>query len=139
MCDVLVLPSCQEGFGMSLGEAIMCEKMVIAPLHGGMSDQMNFGKCDWAEPIFEFNSVLTSNEVVPYIYSNYIDKKDLHKAMTKLFKLSQVDRERFGGYGRDFFLNNGLRSIDMTESIGTILNQSIDNFVPKINYNLTKI
>jgi glycosyltransferase involved in cell wall biosynthesis len=139
MCDVLVLPSCQEGFGMSLGEAIMCEKMVIAPLHGGMSDQMNFGKCDWAEPIFEFNSVLTSNEVVPYIYSNYIDKKDLHKAMTKLFKLSQVDRERFGTNGRNFFLNNGLRSIDMTESIGTILNQSIDNFVPKINCNLTKI
>lgn len=139
LCDVLVLPSCQEGFGMSLGEAVMCEKMIIAPMHGGMSDQMDFGKGEWAEPIFEFNSVLTTNEVVPYIYANYIDKRDLYKAMVKLYQLSPEQRVKFGKSGREFFLANGLTATEMTNNIGTILTDSIERFVPKPTYSLTKI
>ena len=139
LCDVLVLPSCQEGFGMSLGEAVMCEKMIIAPMHGGMSDQMNFGKGEWAEPIFEFNSVLTTNDVVPYIYANYIDKRDLYKAMSKLYQYAPEERAKFGKSGREFFMNNRLTALAMTENIGTILDDSIERFVPKPNYSLTKI
>lgn len=138
-CDVLVLPSCQEGFGMSLGEAVMCEKMIIAPLHGGMSDQMDFGNGIWSEPIFEFNSVLTSNEVVPYIYSHYIDKKDLFKALNKIYQLDEQDRKLRGKIGREFFISNNLTANSMTESIGQILNESIEKFVTKPNYILTKI
>lgn len=138
-CDVLVLPSSQEGFGMSLGEAVMCEKMIIAPLHGGMSDQMDFGKGIWSEPIFEFNSVLTSNEVVPYIYSNHIDKKDLFKALNKIYQLDEQERKNRGKIGREFFISNNLTAKNMTESVGQILNDSIEKFVTKSNYTLTKI
>lgn len=137
--DVVVLPSSQEGFGMCLGEAVMCEKMIIAPLHGGMSDQMDFGKGIWAEPILEFNSVLMSNEVVPYIYSNYIDKKDLSKALLKIYNYGDIERKRRGKIGREFFINNNLTSTNMTNSIGNILNESIEKFVEKSNYTLTKI
>jgi glycosyltransferase involved in cell wall biosynthesis len=138
-CDVLVLPSSQEGFGMSLGEAVMCEKMIIAPLHGGMSDQMDFGKGVWAEPILDFTSVLTSNDVVPYIYSNYIDKKDLFKALSKIYQLPEQERKRRGKIGREFFINNGLTSYNMTENVGQILNESMETFIEKLNYTLTKI
>ena len=81
LADLTVLPSSNEGWGLSLTESMMTETMIAANVTGGMQDQMRFvddkGKwidfdadfpsnhrgtykeCgEWAKPIFPTNSCL---------------------------------------------------------------------------------
>ncbi len=90
-CDATVLPSSNEGWGLSLTESMMCGKPIIATVTGGMQDQMRFedekgewikftekfgsnhrGKyknCgEWAFPVFPNNLSLVGSQPTPYIF-----------------------------------------------------------------------
>jgi glycosyltransferase involved in cell wall biosynthesis len=56
--DVCALISSNEGWGLSLTEAMMCGKPIIATVTGGMQDQMRFEDEDgnWIKFTEEFGS-----------------------------------------------------------------------------------
>jgi glycosyltransferase involved in cell wall biosynthesis len=137
--DVLCLPSCAEGFGLSICEAMFCEKMIVSNYTGGMIDQSNFGKGVWCEPIFDFNSILTSHPIVPYIYQDYPNVNSLFKALKKVSNVDVQQRKVNGKIGREWALNNGFNEKSMTDSIEQAIDETFDKFVLTKKYSLTTI
>jgi glycosyltransferase involved in cell wall biosynthesis len=98
--DGCVLISSNEGWGLSLTEAMMCGKPIIATVTGGMQDQMRFedengewikfteefgsnhrGKYKkhgvWAYPVFPSNLSLVGSVPTPYIFDDRAEPFDI--------------------------------------------------------------
>ena len=104
IADVTVLPSSNEGWGLSLTESMMAGTMIIANVTGGMQDQMRFEDEDgnwikfdenfcsnhfgtyknhgeWAIPVFPSNVSIVGSPKTPYIFDDRLDFRDLSKAL----------------------------------------------------------
>ena len=104
--DVTALISSNEGWGLSLTEAMMCGKPIIATVTGGMQDQMRFedekgkwikfteefgsnhrGKYKkhgkWAHPVFPSNISLLGSVPTPYIFDDRAQPEDVAKEIFK--------------------------------------------------------
>ena len=98
--DVTALVSSNEGWGLSLTEAMMCGKPIIATVTGGMQDQMrfedengewikfneefgsnHFGKYkkhgEWAYPVFPSNHSIVGSIPTPYIFDDRAEPQDI--------------------------------------------------------------
>ena len=98
--DGVILVSSNEGWGLSLTEAMMCGKPIIATVTGGMQDQMRFedengdwikfteefgsnhrGKYKkhgvWAYPVFPSNISLVGSVPTPYIFDDRPQPEDI--------------------------------------------------------------
>jgi len=123
LSDVVCLISSNEGWGLSLTEAMMCGKMIIGNVTGGMQDQMRFEdetgkwiefnenfcsnhfgtykKCgEWAIPIFPTNISLVGSVPTPYIWDDRVDFRDVAKAMQTVYEMSNEERTKRGMSGR---------------------------------------
>lgn len=107
-CDVLVNRSSNEGFGLSVLEAKMCEKPVIALKTGGLTRQVEdhvtgeqFGIA--LEP--EVKSMV-GNLMVPYIYEDFVSNKTVADAFTKVFEMGPDARAAIGKRARQHALEN---------------------------------
>ena len=108
--DVTALISSNEGWGLSLTEAMICGKPIIATVTGGMQDQMRFedengewikftpefgsnhrGKYkdhgDWAFPVFPSNHSLVGSVPTPYIFDDRAEPHDIAEQIMKVYKL----------------------------------------------------
>jgi glycosyltransferase involved in cell wall biosynthesis len=98
--DGCALISSNEGWGLSLTEAMMCGKPIIATVTGGMQDQMRFedetgqwvkfteefgsnhrGKYkkhgEWAYPVFPSNMSIVGSIPTPYIFDDRAEPFDI--------------------------------------------------------------
>jgi len=98
--DITALISSNEGWGLSLTEAMMCGKPIIATVTGGMQDQLRFEdengewikfteefgsnhrgkykKCGkWAYPVFPSNLSLVGSVPTPYIFDDRAEPFDI--------------------------------------------------------------
>jgi len=98
--DITALISSNEGWGLSLTEAMMCGKPIIATVTGGMQDQMRFedeegkwikfteefgsnhrGKYKkhgvWAYPVFPSNLSIVGSIPTPYIFDDRAEPFDI--------------------------------------------------------------
>lgn len=98
LADVLVNRSCNEGFGLSLLEAKMAAKPVIALKTGGMTRQVEdhetgeqYGVA--LEP--EVRS-LVGNQMVPYIYEDFVSHETVSKAFMTVFEWGPEKRAEVG-------------------------------------------
>ena len=110
LADVTVLPSSNEGWGLSLTESMMSGTMIIANVTGGMQDQMRFEdengdwikfdenfpsnhfgtykKCGkWALPIFPSNTAMVGSPKTPYIWDDRLDFRELADTLTESYKI----------------------------------------------------
>jgi hypothetical protein len=110
MCDVTALISSNEGWGLSLTEAMMCGKMIIANVTGGMQDQLrfedetgkwidfdekfpsnHFGKYrkhgEWSEAVFPSNMSIVGSIPTPYIFDDRVDFRQVAEAIKKIYDL----------------------------------------------------
>lgn len=106
--DGCALVSSNEGWGLSLTEARMCGKPIIATVTGGMQDQMRFedengewikfteefgsnhrGKYKkhgkWAYPVFPSNLSLLGSVPTPYIFDDRAEPFHIAEQITKLY------------------------------------------------------
>ena len=107
--DVTALISSNEGWGLSLTEAMMCGKPIIATVTGGMQDQMRFadengewikftpefgsnhrGKYkehgNWAFPVFPSNHSLVGSVPTPYIFDDRAEPHDIANQIKNVHK-----------------------------------------------------
>ena len=117
-----------EGWGLSLTEGLMAGNMIIAPVQGGMQDQMRFeddkgdwinfttefptnsnGKykqCGkWAIPMFAKTRSLKGSPATPYIYATQVDIEDAALALLKCWKLGRPEIKERGLEGREWLLS----------------------------------
>ena len=164
MADVTVLPSSNEGWGLSLTESMMAGTMIAANVTGGMQDQMrfedeegnwiNFDKdfpsnhrgtikqCgEWALPIFPSNISLQGSPTTPYIYDDRCSPEDIAEALYECYSMDFVTRAENGLKGREWALSeeSGFTSQRMTDGIVNGIMKTIENFTPRSSFDLVEV
>ena len=151
MSDVQILLSSNEGWGLSLTEAMLAGNPIIANVTGGMQDQMRFsnhkgewidfdsefpsnhtGKykdCGkWAYPVFPTNRSLQGSPKTPYIWDDRCDAKDASEQILKLYLLSRDERKSLGLEGRKWAISDeagftsGYQAERIIEAFNTLFN-----------------
>jgi glycosyltransferase involved in cell wall biosynthesis len=164
MSDVTALISSNEGWGLSLTEAMMCGKMIIGNVSGGMQDQMRFEnekgewidfnnefcsnhfgtykKCgDWVMPVFPSNMSIVGSIPTPYIFDDRVDFRDVANAIQKVYELSPEERQTKGMHGRDWVQSNesGMSARKMSEKFIDTIDKTLNNFNKRDTFELVKI
>lgn len=119
--DTIVNRSCNEGFGLGTLEAMMCGKPIIALKTGGLSRQVEdletgeqFGIA--LEP--ETKS-LVGNQLVPYIYEDFVSHKTVAEAFMKMYEMGPEKRKELGQRAlqhakKDYSISNMIGAWDET-------------------------
>lgn len=120
--DVVVNRSCNEGFGLGVLEAKMAGKLAIALKTGGLTRQIE----DWKtgeqfgiglEPEVK---CMVGNQMVPYIYEDFVSHETVAKAMMELYNWGPEKRQEIGmkamhhahrDYGIDMLVNEWDRTL----------------------------
>jgi len=164
LADVCVLPSSNEGWGLSITEAMMAGKMIIANVTGGMQDQMRFEdengewikfdknfcsnhfgtykKCgEWAIPVFPSNSSLVGSPPTPYIWDDRLDFRDLAKALKECFDLGKEERSKRGMSGHNWAVSDEsmMSARWMCKNVIKYIEQTLENWKPRKSFELIKI
>ena len=153
-----------EGWGLGLTESLMAGRMIIAPVQGGMQDQMRFEdengdwidfstehpsnadgkykKCgEWAMPIFPKTRSVKGSPVTPYIFGSTCTVEDASIALMKTYKMGKEERMRRGMKGREWITSDeaGFTAEIMGERFIENLDTLIKNWKPRPRFSLTKI
>jgi len=123
--DAQILLSSNEGWGLSLTEALLVGNPIIANVTGGMQDQMRFEdedgnwftpddkipsnhtgkykKCGkWAFPVFPSSRSIQGSPKTPYIWDDRCNAEDAAEQIMSLYKLSSEERKELGEAGREW-------------------------------------
>lgn len=161
--DVVVLPSSNEGWGLSLTEGMMTGKMIIATVTGGMQDQMRFedekgnwldfnenfcsnhfgtykkhGK--WAVPVFPSNMSLVGSVPTPYIWDDRLDFRDLTNAIEEVYNLPSEERQQRGlaGYKWATSEESMMTAERMCDNLVATVEDTFKKWKPRYKYELIK-
>jgi glycosyltransferase involved in cell wall biosynthesis len=163
MSDAVILLSSNEGWGLSLTEAMMCGKMIIANVTGGMQDQMrfvdengkwidfdadfcsnHFGKykeCgEWAVPVFPSNMSLQGSVPTPYIFDDRADFRDASDAIMNVYELGSEERKRRGESARSWVTGDEamMTAENMSKNIIKHIDKVLETWKPKPKFELIK-
>jgi glycosyltransferase involved in cell wall biosynthesis len=164
MTDLTSLLSSNEGWGLSLTEAMMCGKMIMATVTGGMQDQMRFEdengnwiefddnfcsnhfgtykKCgEWAIPLFPACMSIQGSIPTPYIFDDRIDFRDAAKGLVEAFEMGAEERNRRGMIAREWVTGDEamMTAENMAVNIAKAIDDTITNFKPRKPYTFTKV
>jgi glycosyltransferase involved in cell wall biosynthesis len=164
MTDLTSLLSSNEGWGLSLTEAMMCGKMIMATVTGGMQDQMRFEdengnwiefddnfcsnhygtykKCgEWAIPLFPACMSIQGSIPTPYIFDDRIDFRDAAKGLVEAFEMGAEERNRRGMIAREWVTGDEamMTAENMAVNIAKAIDNTIENFKPRKPYTFTKV
>ena len=164
IADVNTLISSNEGWGLSLTEAMMSGTMIIPNTTGGMQDQARFtdenGKwidfssdfpsnhrgtykdCgEWAVPVFPSNLSMMGSPLTPYIFDDRCNPEDVAEAIKTIYELTPEERDKRGQSGREFALSDesGFNSVAMSDNIAKNIDKTLENFKPRPQYDIVKV
>jgi len=164
MADAQFMMTDNEGWGLSLTEGIMAGNMAIAPVQGGMQDQMRFedengnwvnfstefptnsnGQYkkhgEWAIPMWGKTRSLKGSPPTPYIYSTQVDIEDAGLALLKCYNLGREEITRRGLKGREWLLSDEARmtSKGMGQNFIDHINTLFENWEPLEKYTIEKV
>jgi glycosyltransferase involved in cell wall biosynthesis len=126
--DVQILLTSNEGWGLSLTEAILSGNPIIANVTGGMQDQMRFVKkgkwvdfdadfpsnhngtlkeCgEWAFPVYPTNRSIQGSPITPYIWDDRCTAEDAALQIKAVYDLPKEERKAKGMKGREWALSD---------------------------------
>ena len=153
-----------EGWGLGLTESLTTGKMIIAPVQGGMQDQMRFEdkngdwidfttehpsnadgkykKCgEWAMPIFPKTRSVKGSPLTPYIFASQCSIEDAAIAIMKVYKMGPEERERRGLKGREWILSeeSGFTAKVMGKRFINNINKLFKEWQPQPRFTLSKV
>ena len=128
LADVQMLLTSNEGWGLSLTEALLTGTPIIANVTGGMQDQMRFEFEDgtwidfdadfpsnhrgtykkhgkWAFPVYPSNISIVGSPPTPYIFDNRCRWEDAAERLMEVYNLSSEERKERGLAGREWATN----------------------------------
>jgi glycosyltransferase involved in cell wall biosynthesis len=153
-----------EGWGLGLTESLTAGKMIIAPVQGGMQDQMRFEdekgnwidfteehpsnadgkykKCgEWAMPMFPTTRSLKGSPTTPYIFQTQVSIEDAAIALMKVYKMGPDARKKHGLAGRDWVMSEeaGFTAKVMGERFISNIDLLFEKWKPQPRFHLVKI
>ena len=161
MTDVQILLTSNEGWGLSLTEAMLVGNPIIANVTGGMQDQMRFEFEDgtwiefdadfpsnnrgtirkhgkWAFPVYPSNLSVQGSPPTPYIFDDRCSWEDAAERIKEVYSLSKEEREDMGNAGREWALGSeaGFTSERQGERIIEAVDELFDTWEPRESYEL---
>ena len=159
LADVTMLITSNEGWGLSLTEAMMSGTMIIPNVTGGMQDQCRFEDEDgnwidfnadfpsnhrgtykkhgkWAMPVWPTNISITGSPLTPYIFDDRCDPEDVANSIKAVYDLSPEERKERGLAGREWAMSDEARMTGeaMSETIIECMEETFEKFVPRPRY-----
>ena len=153
-----------EGWGLGLTESLTAGRMIIAPVQGGMQDQMRFEdengnwinfstdhpsnadgrykKCgEWALPLFPKTRSVKGSPLTPYIFASQVTVEDAAVALMKVYKMGPEERERRGMAGREWVMSeeSGFTAERMGQGFIENLNILFKKWKPRKRFDLIKV
>lgn len=164
VADVTILPSYNEGWGLSMVESLAAGTMIIGTVTGGIQDQMRFEdekgnwisftkdfpsnhrktyeKCgEWAIPMFPSNISLSGGVPTPYIYDDRVSPEEIAEALLEVYKMSPEERKKRGLKGREWVTSeeSGFTAEAMGRRMIDVMDMGFEKFKPRSKYSLVKI
>ena len=158
--DVQILLTNNEGWGLSLTEAILAGNPIIANVTGGMQDQMRFSKKgkwidfdadfpsnhngtikehgEWAFPVYPTNRSIQGSPLTPYIWDDRCNAEDAAKQIKAVYNLSVEERQAQGLKGREWALSDeaGFTAENMGKKVIETLDKLFKTWKPREKYEL---
>lgn len=158
--DVQILLTSNEGWGLSLTEALLTGKMIIANVTGGMQDQMRFvrdGKWmevdadfpsnhngtykehgEWALPVYPTNRSIQGSPVTPYIWDDRCTSEDAAARIKEAYEIPKEERTQRGLKGREWAIGDeaGFTGEKMGKRIIQNLDTLFSTWKPRKNFEL---
>ena len=154
--DAQILLTSNEGWGLSLTEALLTGTPIIANVTGGMQDQMRFedkngnwidfdadfpsnhtGKYkthgEWAFPVYPVARTLKGSPPTPYIWDDICKAEDAAERIMELYKMDPQERRRKGMEGYKWATGDeaGFTSQHMADRVINAMEVTFDNFQPR--------
>jgi len=158
--DTQILLTSNEGWGLSLTEALLAGKMIIANVTGGMQDQMRFVKdgkwvefdnkfpsnhngtikeCgEWALPVYPTNRSIQGSPITPYIWDDRCTPEDASIRIKEAYSMSKAERIERGLKGREWAISDeaGFTGEKMGIKIINTLDDLFETWVPREKFEL---
>jgi len=158
--DCQILLTNNEGWGLSLTEALLVGNPLIANVTGGMQDQMRFSKKgkwidfdakfpsnhtgtikehgEWAFPVYPTNRSIQGSPLTPYIWDDRCNAEDAAEQIKVVYDLSKEERKARGLKGREWALSGeaGFTASNMGKKVITTLDKLFVTWKPREKYEL---
>ena len=161
IADVQILLTSNEGWGLTITEAMLAGTPYIANVTGGMQDQMRFvdneGKWfepdtnipsnhrgtykehgEWAFPVYPTSRSIQGSPSTPYIFDDRCKWEDACDRIKEVYALSSEERKSRGLKGREWALSNeaGFTSDHQSNRVIKAFNELFDIWKPREKYEL---
>lgn len=158
LADGQILLTSNEGWGLSLTEALLVGLPIIANVTGGMQDQMRFVKDgkwmdfdedfpsnhrgtikehgEWAFPVYPTSRSLVGSVPTPYIFDDRCEPEDAAGMIEDLYYLGAEERQRRGNVGREWALSDeaGFTSEKMGNRVIKYVDELFNTWQPREKY-----
>lgn len=158
LADAQILLTSNEGWGLSLTEALVVGLPIIANVTGGMQDQMRFVRDglwldfdenfpsnhrgtvrqhgEWAFPVYPTSRSLVGSVPTPYIFDDRCEPEDAADMIEDVYYLGKEERQRRGNKGREWALGDeaGFTSEKMGNRVIQYLDELFDTWQPREKY-----
>jgi glycosyltransferase involved in cell wall biosynthesis len=156
--DCQILLTNNEGWGLSLTEALLVGNPIIANVTGGMQDQMRFSKKgkwidfdakfpsnhngtikehgEWAFPVYPTNRSIQGSPLTPYIWDDRCNAEDAAEQIKAVYNLSKEERKSRGLKGREWALSDeaGFTGEKMGVNVINTLDKLFTTWKPREKY-----
>jgi glycosyltransferase involved in cell wall biosynthesis len=163
LSDAQILLTSNEGWGLSLTEAILAGNVIIANVQGGMIDQMGFEDTngnwleynkdfpsnhrgtyknhgEWAYPVYPTNISIQGSPKTPFISDDRCSPEDAAAQIYAVYNTPKDIRQERGLKGRNWAINTAnFTSTKMATNATTYLNQLFSTWKPREKYTLTNV
>jgi len=159
--DVQILLTSNEGWGLTLTEAILAGTPIIANTTGGMQDQMRFedknGEWfnptpdipsnhkgtfkkhgEWAFPVYPACRSIQGSPPTPYIFDDRCKWEDATERLIEVYSLSKEERRQLGLKGREWAVSNeaGFTSKHQANRVMEAFDELFTTWKPREKYEL---
>jgi glycosyltransferase involved in cell wall biosynthesis len=159
MSDAQILLTSNEGWGLSLTEALLVGNPIIANVTGGMQDQMRFEFEDgtwidfdadfpsnhrgtytkhgeWAFPVYPTNRSIQGSPLTPYIFDDRCNWEDAAEQIRNVYNLGTTERKARGLKGREWALSQeaGFTQEHQANRIIEGIEELFSNWTPRERY-----
>ncbi len=159
--DCQILLTSNEGWGLTLTEAMLAGNPIIANVTGGMQDQMRFedengkwftpspetpsnntGKYkthgEWAFPVYPASRSIQGSPPTPYIWDDRCKPEDAADRIREVYDLGLEKRKELGAKAREWCLSEeaGFTAEKMSNRVINAVDELFDIWKPREKYEI---
>lgn len=161
IADAQILLTSNEGWGLTITEAVLAGTPIIANVTGGMQDQMRFvdenGEWftpspdipsnhrgtykehgEWVFPCFPTSRSIQGSPLTPYIFDDRCRWEDAADHLKTLYNMTREERKALGAKGREWMISDeaGFTSKHQANRVMEAFTELFDTWEPRESYEI---